>query len=167
MAGSARAANEGICAAYVGIKCRQFGFVGEALFHPCEGICVSAKAAPLAGRRCLVLDDEFLIALDIQQALEQAGAAEVICAANVESALTSVRDGRFDIAVLDLRLGRTGGNSLPVAAALQQIGTPFIFLTGMRGDAEHARSYPQAPVVEKPYDGLALLGALAKALDGG
>jgi two-component system, response regulator PdtaR len=132
-----------------------------------QGTCLPTKAAPLAGRRCLVLDDEFLIALDIQQALEQAGAAEVVCAANVESALTSVRGGRFDLAVLDLRLGRTGGNSLPVAAALHENGTPFIFLTGMSGDAEHTRAYPAAPVVEKPYDGASLLGAVARALDGG
>jgi CheY-like chemotaxis protein len=124
------------------------------------------KAAPLAGRRCLVLDDEFLIALDIQQALELAGAAEVVCAATVEAALTSVRGSRFDLAVLDLRLGRAGGNSLPVAAALQDIGTPFIFLTGMSGDAEHTRAFPAAPVVEKPYDGAALLAAVARALDG-
>jgi DNA-binding NtrC family response regulator len=131
-----------------------------------QGIWVSAKTASLAGRRCLVLDDEFLIALDIQQALEQAGAAEVICAAKVESALMSVRDGRFDLAVLDLRLGHTGGNSLPVAAALREIGTPFIFLTGMSGDAEHTHAYPEAPVVEKPYNGTALLDAVARALDG-
>ena len=131
-----------------------------------QGICVAKKSAPLAGRRCLVLDDEFLIALDIQQALEQAGAAEVVCAPNVESALMSVRGGRFDLAVLDLRLGRTGGNSLPVARALRDSGTPFIFLTGMSGDAEHTRAYPEAPVVEKPYEGMALLAAVAKALDG-
>jgi len=124
-------------------------------------------AQPLIGKRCLVLDDEFLIALDIQQTLEHAGAAEVVCAANVETALTRVRDGRFDLAVLDLRLGRSGGNSLPVAAALLKTGTPFIFLTGMSGDAEHTRAYPAAPVIEKPYDGKVLLGAVAKALNGG
>ena len=131
-----------------------------------QGICLP-MIAPLAGRRCLVLDDEFLIALDIQQALEQAGAAEVVCAASVEGALMSVRERRFDLAVLDLRLGHTGGNSLPVAAALQETGTPFIFLTGMYGDAEHTHAYPLTPVVEKPYDGAALLGAVTKALDGG
>ena len=32
----------------------------------------------LAGKHCLVLDDEFLIALDIQEILEAAGAAKVI-----------------------------------------------------------------------------------------
>jgi hypothetical protein len=31
----------------------------------------------LSGKRCLVLDDEFLIALDIQQILERAGASHV------------------------------------------------------------------------------------------
>ena len=34
-------------------------------------------ARPLAGMRCLVLDDEFLIALDVQQVLETAGLAMV------------------------------------------------------------------------------------------
>ena len=37
----------------------------------------------LSGKRCLVLDDEFLIALDIQQTLELAGAEYVAAAASV------------------------------------------------------------------------------------
>ena len=41
----------------------------------------------LSGKRCLVLDDEFLIALDIQQMLERAGATEVICVASAAEAL--------------------------------------------------------------------------------
>ena len=41
----------------------------------------------LIGKRCLVLDDEFLIALDIQQTLEFAGAAHVACVATVAEAL--------------------------------------------------------------------------------
>ena len=119
---------------------------------------------PLAGKRCLVVDDEFLIALDLQQALESAGAAEVVCAGNVADALEAVRGGRFDVAVLDLHLGRTGGNSLPVAEALAAARTPFVFLTGMRADNAQIRSYPAAPVVEKPYQADALMTSLRQAL---
>ena len=36
----------------------------------------------IAGKRCLVLDDEFLIALDIQQILETAGAPPLLIARN-------------------------------------------------------------------------------------
>jgi CheY-like chemotaxis protein len=100
-------------------------------------------AKPLTGKRCLVVDDEFLIALDIQQVLEQAGAAEAVCTGNAAEALTALRAGRFDFAVLDLRLGHGGGTSLPIAEALAAAGTPFIFLTGLRGDSAEARAFPR------------------------
>lgn len=44
----------------------------------------------LAGKRGLVLDDKFPIALDIQQILESAGAASVTCYANAEAALKAL-----------------------------------------------------------------------------
>jgi CheY-like chemotaxis protein len=122
-----------------------------------------AVIKPLAGKRCLVVDDEFLIALDIQQALEHAGAAEVLCAGNTAEAVAFARARRFDFAVLDVRLSRTGGSSLPVAEVLATAGTPFVFLTGLRGDSAEARAYPQAPVVEKPYDAQTLLAAIRHA----
>jgi two-component system, response regulator PdtaR len=124
-----------------------------------------AVTKPLTGKRCLVVDDEFLIALDIQQALEHAGAAEVVCAGNPTEALAAVKIDRFDVAVLDVRLGRTG-SSLPVAEVLAAAGTPFVFLTGLRGDSTEARAYPNAPVIEKPYDAQTLLAAIRQAFDG-
>ncbi len=123
-----------------------------------------AQSEPLlTGKRCLVLDDEFLIALDIQQILEGAGAAHVICPNSAADALAALRDGpKFDIAVLDVRLG--GMTCIGVASALAAQGTPFIFLTGARGDDEHIRQFPDAPVVMKPYQVPALLDALRRAL---
>jgi two-component system, response regulator PdtaR len=122
----------------------------------------------LIGKRCLVLDDEFLIALDIQQILEFAGAAHVACVATVAEALALLRaDPDFDLAVLDVKISGPDGNSLGVAAQLAAKGTPFVFLTGMRVDDLHAKQFPQAPVVEKPYDAVALLDAVRRALKPG
>ena len=119
----------------------------------------------LSGRRCLVLDDEFLIALDIQQILERAGAAHVDCVANVTDALKLLRSGlKFDLAVLDVKLSGPSPNSLGVAALATELRTPFVFLTGMRVDDIHAKQFPQAPVIEKPYDASALLDAVRRAL---
>ena len=123
--------------------------------------------ASVAGKRFLVLDDEFLIALDLQQTLETAGAADVLCVAHADGALKELHNGSvFDCAVLDVKLGDQQHNSLSVAALLTQRGTPFIFLTGMRGEYLHTREFPNVPVVEKPYDIAVLMDALRRAMVG-
>jgi two-component system, response regulator PdtaR len=119
----------------------------------------------LSGKRCLVLDDEFLIALDIQQTLELAGAEYVAAAASVPEALALFRgEPEFNLAVLDIKLSGPDVNSLGLAALLAAKGTPFIFLTGMRADDVHAGQFPQAPVIEKPYDRATLLDAVRRVL---
>ncbi len=119
----------------------------------------------LSGKRCLVLDDEFLIALDIQQILERAGAAHVVCIASVAEALDLLRlEPEFDVAVLDVKLSGPERDSLSVAEALAAKGTPFVILTGMRVDDVHAKQFPEAPVIEKPYDATALLDAVNRVL---
>jgi DNA-binding NarL/FixJ family response regulator len=73
----------------------------------------------LTGNRCLVLDDEFLIALDIQQILELAGAKHVASVATASEAIALVRrEAKFDLAVLDVKLGGSEDNSLGVASEL-------------------------------------------------
>lgn len=119
----------------------------------------------LAGKRCLVLDDEFLIALDIQQILEAAGAKTVICTGNADDAMAAIRGGpRFDFAVLDVVLSGATRTSVMVAATLTAQKTPFVFLTGMRGEDVHTREFPKAPVVDKPYQPPLLLDAVLRAL---
>jgi CheY-like chemotaxis protein len=59
----------------------------------------------MEGLRCLVLDDEFLIALDIRQILESAGAATAVCVGNCDEAFAKLQSGaKIDFAVLDIKL---------------------------------------------------------------
>jgi len=128
---------------------------------------VAESDGTIEGKRFLVLDDEFLIALDIQQTLESAGASDVLCVAHADGALKELSNGAsFDCAILDVKLGDRQQNSLTVANLLMQKSTPFIFLTGMRGEYLHTREFPGAPVVEKPYATDALMAALRKAMTG-
>jgi CheY-like chemotaxis protein len=120
----------------------------------------------IAGKHGLVIDDEFLIALDIQQTLEAAGAA-VTCIGDADAALAALAGGaRFDFAVLDIKLSDFTRDSASIASVLIEQGTPFVFLTGMRADNDMAKAFPHAPLVEKPYQVEVLLDALRRALTG-
>jgi CheY-like chemotaxis protein len=155
--------------AYVFFKCRSLQFIRQEKVPMAPGgpIIVLAQSV-LSGKRCLVLDDEFLIALDIQQILERAGATQVVCVASAAEARDFLRrETKFDIAVLDVKLSGPELNSLGVAEMLAEEGTPFVFLTGMRVDDVHAKRFPEAPVIEKPYDAIALLDAVRRALEPG
>jgi DNA-binding NtrC family response regulator len=117
----------------------------------------------LAGKRLLVVEDEFLIALDIESIL-QGGGADVKTANRVDQALALIKtEGPFDAAVLDHKLDRE--TSAPIAERLQADGVPFVFLTGA-GDAETVTHFKNAPVVGKPFDSEALFSALKRAMSG-
>lgn len=121
--------------------------------------------SPIVGAHCFVLDDEFLIALDIQHILEQAGAANVICLGHTAEALDRLRAGaEFDFAVIDVKLGAAPQDGLTVAAELVRLKIPFVFLTGMCPRDKSLMQFPDAPVVEKPYDSALLVDAVLRAL---
>jgi len=122
-----------------------------------------ADRKPLAGKRILVVEDEFLILLDIQGILEAAGARSIITASRVEDAIKAIdiADG-FDTAVLDLKLEKD--SSVPIAERLTIAKVPFVFLTGAPHDAELARGFQSAPIVAKPFDSAVLVAALERAL---
>ena len=84
---------------------------------------------PLAGRRILVVEDDYLIARYIADVLEQSGVEVIGPAENVETALRLVSDTpHLDGAMLDLDL--RGKAAFPVADLLQARGVPFVFMTG-------------------------------------
>jgi CheY-like chemotaxis protein len=104
----------------------------------------------LAGRRILVVEDEYLIMTDIASGLEQAGAEVVGPAATVDDALRLVRDAsRIDAAILDINL--RGVMAFPVADALADRGVPFVFSTGYDRSILPQR-YAKAPFCEKPSE---------------
>ena len=124
-------------------------------------------SAPLSGMRFLIVEDEFLILLDIQSTLEAAGAKSVVTASRVQDALNAIADSEksgdtFDAALLDLKLDHD--NSAPIAERLASIGVPFIFLTGAPTDVELAKQFGSAPIVGKPFDSATLLTALLGTL---
>ena len=87
------------------------------------------STAALQGRRILVVEDEYLIAEDVRDELEGAGAIVVGPAPTVGRALRLIADEpALDAAVLDVNLGSE--KSFPIAEALKARAIPFLFATG-------------------------------------
>lgn len=82
----------------------------------------------LAGRRILVVEDEFFIADDLSKELVNAGAEVIGPASSEADALRLLEDAKPDAAVLDINLD--GGISFAVADVLADRNVPFIFATG-------------------------------------
>lgn len=120
------------------------------------------RTMDLNGRRILVVEDEFLLADELQHELEDAGAEVIGPAATVASALNMLQatDG-LDGALLDMNLGMAGEKVYPVADALAARGVPFVFVTGYDGHTLDER-YAHVPRCVKPVD----VGAAAQALFG-
>src|SRR6516165_7818743 len=82
----------------------------------------------LAHKRVLVVEDDYLVAMDIVRALERAGAEVIGPAPAIEAALDVLEQTVPDGAILDINLG--GEMAFPVADALLARGVPFVFATG-------------------------------------
>mgnify|MGYP004521999259 CR=1 FL=1 len=86
-------------------------------------------AAPvLRGRRVLVVEDDFFLALELEEQLEAAGAIVVGPVPSIKDAallLTIAR--RIDVALLDVNLG--GELVYPLADQLTAMGVPLVFVT--------------------------------------
>ena len=115
----------------------------------------------LDGLFVLLLEDEFLIAMDVEQICRDHGAREVVVARTLEEAEQALAGARFDAAIVDLMLA--GVSTLPFAAILQERAVPFIFASGYSDTQELTRAFPGTAVIAKPYAGNDLVEALATA----
>lgn len=106
--------------------------------------------------RILLLEDDGLIALDVEATLQDAGAGQVMSLARIEDALMAIDASEFDAAVLDLHLGRSGW-TYEVARRLQEKGVPFVFSSGSN---EVAEAFRNVPLVMKPFSSDQLVAAL-------
>uniref|UniRef100_UPI0035CC8A41 response regulator n=1 Tax=uncultured Sphingomonas sp. TaxID=158754 RepID=UPI0035CC8A41 len=113
----------------------------------------------LAGCRILAVEDEMLVLMNIEAALEDFGCSTICSAGCVAEALALIARQSFDAAILDVNLG--GEKSYPVADALAQLGVPFVFSTGC-SDHGGRVDFEGRPILRKPYTRAALFAAFAR-----
>lgn len=115
-------------------------------------------AASLSGRQILVVEDEALIAGQIESLLVRKGCLVYGPVPGLDGALALARSEPLDAAILDVNL--SGSRSEAVANALRERAIPLIVLTGY-ADSGLSAAFHGAPVVAKPFDEEALLNILA------
>lgn len=97
--------------------------------------------------KVLLVEDEALIAMDLEQWLIELGCEVVGPFRRNGDALGALGDGAVDFAVLDYVLGDE--NSGRVADRLEHLSVPYLFLTGCR-ELLSGDSRREAPKLEKP-----------------
>ena len=108
----------------------------------------SDAAAPLAGRRILVVEDEVAISMLLEDMLMDLGAQVVGPASRVAGALDIIAAESLDLAILDVNVG--GQPIYPVAEALDAKGVRYLFSTGY-GSNGIAEPYRDRIILQKPF----------------
>jgi CheY-like chemotaxis protein len=115
-----------------------------------------------AGLSVLLLEDEYLIALDAKQILQALGIDKVEIVATLEGAEKQAEAGQFDLAVLDVNIN--GQFSFPIARAFGRRGIPVVFASGYELRDRALPDFDNAVCITKPYTSACLKRAVSAAL---
>ncbi|KLE34983.1 response regulator [Aurantiacibacter luteus] len=96
----------------------------------------------------LVVEDEFIIALDLSETVRDLGYKVEGPYANKDHAFIAIDQEMPDVAILDVMTA--GGEVFPLADALTEAGVPIIFHSGHVTPGEIAQRYPLAQAASKP-----------------
>jgi DNA-binding response OmpR family regulator len=108
----------------------------------------------------MLVEDELMVALMIEDFLDELGCVVAGVAADVEDAKELIAKVEFDLAVLDINL--SGQFSFPIALILRERGIPYIFSSGY-DSLSHVvpDEFAHDIIITKPYR----LAEFAESLD--
>ena len=132
----------------------------DRLSHPDRVPHSVPMTANPCGRHALIIEDEMLIALEVESLLHDFGFESCDIVDNPKDAVKSAMAHRPDLVTADLRIvGGTGVEA--VTAITEQLGpVPHIYVTG---NADMLTGATAAPVVDKPLSRRALAEACQRA----
>jgi two-component system, response regulator PdtaR len=116
------------------------------------------------GRRVLVVEDEYFVALTIEDALTDAGYEVVGVEASAEAAILRALTEMPDLILMDVRLaGEMDG--IDAALQLKQHGLRVLFASAHSDDQTHQRGEQAQPLgwITKPFSGAELVAAIVRA----
>jgi len=107
----------------------------------------------------LAVEDNVLIALDVEDVLIGLGAERVVVASNVTEALRLIDLETPDFALLDINLGHE--TSWPIAARLRSLGVHHVFATGYGDGIKYPVEHRSTVVITKPYTSVSIAQAFS------
>jgi DNA-binding response OmpR family regulator len=115
--------------------------------------------APTAGSglQILVVEDESMVAMMIEDMLEELGHKVVATSGRMPDASKLVSNASADLAILDVNLN--GEETYPLADSLAARSIPFIFATGY-GCSGIKAEWSDVPVLQKPFQSRELAEAI-------
>lgn len=115
--------------------------------------------------RLFVVEDEYFVALVIEETMVSAGHDVLGVYASGEAAIAAAAELKPDLVLMDIRLaGAMTG--IEAAIALKQLGIPCIFASANSDDGTRRAAERAAPLgwVTKPFAEAELVSAVAAAL---
>ena len=103
---------------------------------------------PLAGLRLLLVEDEALVAMELEELISNLGGEAVGPFGRVADALEVLGREHVNGAVLDVRLN--GDTTFQIADVLLKAANPILFVTGAVSSIPER--YRQVPRLHKPFD---------------
>ena len=98
--------------------------------------------------RVLIMEDEFIVALDLSDMTEELGFDVAGPFATIAEGAQALEHFRPDAAILDVQLA--DGEVFPLADMLVRLGVPIIFHSGHADIASLLARYPEARSASKP-----------------
>ena len=114
--------------------------------------------------RILIVEDEAIIALEIDAILTDTGHSVVGIARDVATALAIAAAQRPDLALVDLNLANTASGAIAARHLLEMYGVPVIFVSGNPTDCRRVGLQAGAlGCLSKPFNDAELVQAIATA----
>lgn len=118
----------------------------------------------LGGRRVLVVEDEIVIAMLLEDFVEELGGGVVGPVGSADRAMKLIETEEIGVATLDVNIA--DGNIYDAAAALNSRSIPFVFVTGYSELPESLSEFCGMPRLKKPFTLEELADVFGKAIDG-
>ena len=124
-----------------------------------DGATISAV---LSGKRVMIVEDEFLVAMELESELLEQGCVIIGPAGRSCMAMALLEGQTPDAVLLDLNLDGEVPTALAEALVRRQV--PFVVVTGYGSRHPEPEVLRAAPRLEKPVHGPDLIAALSRAV---